>query len=236
MSEIESMSGAHDCGGDVAAYVLGAMEPDEAEVFRAHLEHCAICRDELEALGGVVQALPMAAPQYPAPAGLQKRLMHEIQRDAKARRAQNPLQRRRRSLPLWLTPRVGIASLGSALVAAAAVVTGLELSAGAAGTLIQAQVSGVKGTAQLRVVNDHGELIVRHMTSPGRGKVYEVWVRRGDSEPVPASVLFSVNSSGSADVSLPNSLRGDDAVMVTPEPLGGTSVPTHSPVVVAKLD
>ena len=71
------MSGTHDCGGDAAAYVLGALEPGEAEAFRAHMHECAVCRDEVEALGGVVQALPMAAPQYLAPRGLRRRVMRE---------------------------------------------------------------------------------------------------------------------------------------------------------------
>ena len=36
-----------DCGADAAAYVLGSLERSEAEAFRAHLQTCAVCRDEV---------------------------------------------------------------------------------------------------------------------------------------------------------------------------------------------
>ncbi len=78
MSDREAMSGTHDCGGDAAAYALGALGPEEAEAFRAHMQECAVCRDEVEALGGVVQALTIATPQYEAPRGLRRRVMHEV--------------------------------------------------------------------------------------------------------------------------------------------------------------
>ena len=38
MSDREAMAGDRDCGGDVAAYLLGALDPNEAEGFRLHLE------------------------------------------------------------------------------------------------------------------------------------------------------------------------------------------------------
>ena len=56
-------SGTHDCGGEAAAYALGALDAAHAREFLHHLEHCAVCRDEVEVLRGVVEALPMAAPQ-----------------------------------------------------------------------------------------------------------------------------------------------------------------------------
>ena len=63
MSEFERRDERPDCGHDAAAYVLGALEPHEVEPFRRHLRGCVVCRDEVAALGEVVAALPMAAPQ-----------------------------------------------------------------------------------------------------------------------------------------------------------------------------
>ena len=135
----------------------------------------------------------------------------------------------------WRRPRVAVGALASAAAVALAVaIIGLGGN-GSAGRLIQAQVLGISGSAQLRVSAGHGELIVRRLTAPPRGHVYEVWVKAPSSAPVPASVLFSVNSSGNADVGLPRSLRGISKVMVTPEPDGGSPAPTHSPVIVASL-
>ena len=84
------MSGTHDCGGDAAAYVLGALGPREAEAFRAHMHECAVCRDEVEALGGVVQALPMAAHQYEPPGELRRRIMRDVRHHPRAEAAPAP--------------------------------------------------------------------------------------------------------------------------------------------------
>jgi hypothetical protein len=116
-------------------------------------------------------------------------------------------------------------------------VTAIELSAGVAATVFQAQVRGISGTAQLRVTSGHAELVVRHLTPPGRGHVYEVWLQSGSAAPVPANVLFGVNSSGDDDVGIPKTLDHHvSTVMVTQEPAGGRPHPTVSPVIVARID
>jgi hypothetical protein len=225
------MSGSHDCGADAAAFVLGALEGQELEAFRTHLEQCAVCRDEVDAFGGVVNVLPMAAPKRRASRGLRRRVMREVRREP--RRAEHS------SHAGWslsgLGGRTWAAGGAACAVAAAAVVVGLTQGGGGAATVVRARVSGIAGTAQLRLTNGHAELVVNHLTAPGRRRVYEVWLQHGNSAPVPASVLFGVNSTGNADVGLPTNLHGVSAVLVTSEPLGGTKVPTHAPVIVARI-
>jgi anti-sigma-K factor RskA len=231
MNEGEGMFRDHDCAGDAAAYVLGALDPNEAEIFRRHLEECAVCRDEVEALGGVVQALPMAAPQQPMPRGVRRRVLRAVRQEA-GLRADPPVRR----TSAWFGSRAVLVATASVALLAAAVVLALTVPGGSrSGRVIQAQVAGISGTALLRVTGGHGELIVRHMSPPPPGHVYEVWLKRQNSNPVPASVLFSVGSNGSAQVGLPQNLRGVSQVMVTPEPNGGTPTPTHTPVIVASL-
>jgi hypothetical protein len=239
MSDRSSMSGSHDCGGDAAAYALGALEPHEVDDFRRHMMQCAVCRDEVESLAGVVAALPLAARQYETPKGLGHRVMREIQREPSlAERAAARAPRRRLGRAGALRPGVRgwVAGAAAALATAGGAVAAIELSAGVAATVIQAQVSGVSGSAELRVAGGHGELVVRHLTPPGAGHIYEVWLQPRGGSPVPASVLFDVNSGGGADVGIPRNLRGVSAVMVTQEPLGGTPRPTHNPVIVARID
>ena len=67
------MSEKQDCGADAAAYVLGALEPAEAESFRAHLATCVVCRDEVSAFQEVADLLPLIAPPQPVPSGAQAR-------------------------------------------------------------------------------------------------------------------------------------------------------------------
>ncbi len=230
MSDQEAMSETHDCGRDAAAYVLGALDPAEAEAFRRHLQQCALCRDEVDALGGVVQALPMAASQLQPPTRLRRRVMRAIRDEPKPSAASRPRKLRRPA------PRPALAALLAAGAVAGAIIGGVELSTGGtSGRVIEGQVSGISGSAEIRLIGGHGELIVRHLTPPPVDDVYEVWLRATGAKPVPARVLFTVNRAGAAEVSLPATLRGVSQVMVTPEPSGGSPIPTHSPVIIASL-
>jgi anti-sigma-K factor RskA len=225
-------NGCERCA-DAAAFVLGALEPVEAEAFSKHLEHCPVCQEEVDALRPAVQALPMSAPQLPPPRRLRRRVLRAVRAEPGAS------GRRSRGLEL-VFPRLPRArpALG-ALAAAAALGIGLGLGLGLSGSsrgkLIRAQVFGISGSAELRVSAGHGELIVRHLSPPPRGQVYEVWLKAPGAKPVPASVLFTVDRTGAAEVGLPGSLHGIGLVMVTPEPRGGTRTPTHRPVIVARL-
>jgi hypothetical protein len=92
------------------------------------------------------------------------------------------------------------------------------------------------GSAQVRVTNGRAELIVEHFAPPPLGRIYEVWLKRGAAAPTPTPTLFSVTRAGHADVGVAGRLKGVTEVLVTPEPLGGSLVPTHAPVIVARLD
>ena len=228
------MSAAHDRCGDAAAYVLGALEPHEAEEFRRHLASCAVCRDEVTAFEQVTDALPMAAPYQPVPKGLRRRVLRAVRAEPKPAPASAPrerLLRRMRALP---RPAFAVAGL---LVATIVIGGGIELaSTNSTGPrLIQANVIGLPGTAQLRIVGGRADLVLNHMPPPPPGHIYELWLKRGDRPPSPTRTLFSVTSAGAADVGVTGDLHGVSEVLVTPEPAGGSLTPTHAPVIVAQL-
>jgi anti-sigma factor RsiW len=66
---------ARRCGGDAAAYALGALEPAEAEAFERHVAECERCAEDLGRFAHVVDALAMSTPQYPVPSRLRRRVM-----------------------------------------------------------------------------------------------------------------------------------------------------------------
>ena len=72
---------------------------------------------------------------------------------------------------------------------------------------------------------------MRNLSPPPAGKIYEVWLTRGERKPTPTGVLFDV-TSGNVDV---GKLNGLDTLLVTPERAGGSSHPTHTPVISANL-
>lgn len=198
-----------ECASNAAAYALGALEPEEAEAYERHVSGCPACREELAAIRQVVDALPLAAPQYRLPSGLRRRTVRAIR--ATSRRAR--------------PARVAIpAAAVTAALAAAIIITQRP-----AGTSLPPAAP----TAQVRIGAGHAQLSVQHLPSPAPGRIYEVWLKRPNAPPAPTAALFSVNAAGAADIAVPGDLRGVRQILVTEEPAGGSRVPTGPPVIVA---
>ncbi|HLI33191.1 MAG TPA: anti-sigma factor [Solirubrobacteraceae bacterium] len=215
-----------NCGGDAAAYAMGALEPAEAEAFRRHLESCAVCAEELASFETVVAALPMSVPQYAPPKGLRRRVMREISSERGfARPSASPRG--------WVARRA-VAAISAAALLALAVLGGAQLGGSSAPGPTRVFAASV-GDAMVRVSREQAELIVKHLPQPGAGRIYEVWLKHGGQPPQPTRALFDVDTAGSADVVVPGSLHGASKLLVTAEPVGGTLVPTTRPVIVASL-
>jgi len=235
MNGTDTQSNPRPCGDDVAAYALGALDPAEAEAFRTHLETCAVCRDELAAFQHVVDVLPLSTTRQRAPRALRRRVIGSVQREPELE-----LGGERRGRPRPLLGRLASArpalALGAAVAVAALVVGGIELgNSGTVKTRVYAAHVTGSGSAHITLTGGHAELIVHHLTPPPAGKIYEVWLGRPHRAPQPTSALFSVTASGDGDVEVPGNLGGVNLVMVTPEPAGGSRVPTGAPVIQAPL-
>lgn len=235
MSDRDRTADRRECGGDVAAYALGALDSAESEAFRAHLQTCSVCQEELTAFQQVVNELPLAAAPHKAPAAIRRKVMREVNADARRASASAASGRSaRRSGRLLSRPAMALgATLLVAVVVAVAVLTGS--SSGPATRVVTGQVVG-PGTAQLRIVSDRASLVVHHFAQPPSGKIYQVWLVHGKNAPSPTMALFSPTSAGNAVEEVPGNLKGVSSVLVTPEPMGGSPHPTHPPVISVPLD
>ncbi len=74
---------------DAAAWVLGALDPQEAERFAAHLETCEACRKEVRELRPARALLGVAAPPVELPPGLEERTLRAVREAA----AEQPVHR-----------------------------------------------------------------------------------------------------------------------------------------------
>jgi anti-sigma factor RsiW len=231
MTGKDNSTDTRDCGQDIAAYALSALDPSELKAFRAHLETCAACRDELAAFERVVEVLPMSVPQHRASKRVRRRIMDAVKLEPRLQLG----AQRRRGVTRFSMPRPALA-LGAALAVLAMTFVGLELgTTGSAKTHVYAaQVTG-RGSAEVTVTGNRAELIVHHVSPPPAGQIYEVWLGRPGRAPAPTSALFSVTPSGEGDVDVPGNLHGVNVLMVTPEPAGGSRVPTHPAVIRAQL-
>jgi anti-sigma-K factor RskA len=233
--EGDPMAGAHKCAADAAAYVLGALEPQEVEAFRRHLADCIVCRDEVAALQQAVEVLPAAAPQFRAPPTLRANVIRTVREEAaQATPSATPRSRWARAIPIGTSspvPRPALAALATVVLIAVVTLGVLQLGGSGGARVVAASV----GSAVVRIDNGHAELIVNHLPPPPAGRIYELWLKRGNRQPTPTRTLFTVTATGKADVGVPGRLSGATTVMVTPEPAGGSSTPTHAPVIVATV-
>jgi anti-sigma-K factor RskA len=221
-----SVENGRECGENAAAYVLGALEPPEAEAFRRHIDECAACRDEVAAFEQITQALPANTGRAEVPRGLRRRVMREVRATPRAA----PVGRAHK---VRAPARFSLAWAGGLAAAVVAVIVVIALaSGGSSGTrTIRASV----GSAELRIASGRGDLVVHRLPPLPAGRIYEMWVQRGSAQPTPTGTLFSTSSSGAASVGVPGSLDGVSRVMVTQEPAGGSPAPTSSPVIITRV-
>ncbi len=170
----------------LAAYALGALEPEEREQVEAYLARSAEARRELADLMEAAAALGAAFPQISPPLPLRDRLLAQI----RAERRQAGRTRERAGLwpaafavaaslaiilgGLAYTWRLRVVALEDRLARQEQVVALLTNPAARAATL--------QGTApgRVRLIYDplgrQGALLVSDLQDPGAGFVYQLWL------------------------------------------------------------
>ena len=222
---------------DVGAYLLGALVDDERERFERHAESCHVCQDELERLRSAAEALPRSVEQHAPPKSLKRALMKQVRSEASpsARAARRSLAERLGFARILRRPELAMAAAACVLVVG--VLSGFavsQLGEGAAERAIAAKVDTTRvgnGDATLIAPEDGGgaRLEVSGLRQPPPGRVYEIWIKRGnDIRPGP---LFSVDRDGNGVGAVPGGIEGVDQVMVTRERSGGAEKPSEPPVV-----
>ena len=210
---------------DIGAYLLGALNDLERQAFERHLRGCDECREELERLRPAAEALPGSVVQLEPPAGLKRRLMAEVERDARPQRASVRVPRLR-------FPR--LAFVGAALVLGLAIGFGVAQLGGDETRTVTATVAKAMPDAggTLRIEGDKATLRLHDMPELGSSRVYQVWLQHGNRL-VPTRT-FEVGRSGRGNVQL-RSVDDADGVYVTREARGGAQVPSEDPIVSVRL-
>jgi anti-sigma-K factor RskA len=210
---------------DLAAYMLGALTPDETAGFERHLEGCEHCQAEMRWFEPALQSLPESVDRQEPPPGLRAALMAEVRADVEPQR--RPAFAKRRSRGWFLRPAVGFAVLILAIaIAGYEIGKGGSEGAGGASPLVTHE-NGI--TMKMVPEGDGGTLHLANLHQLPPGKVLEAWVRReGKVEAVPA--LLVPDRKGQAETAVAD-MSGVDTVMVTEEPQGGSDTPTGDAIV-----
>jgi anti-sigma-K factor RskA len=231
---------------DVAGYMLGALEPEEAAALERHAEDCERCRAEIRWLAPALDALPESVVRQAPPRQLRARLLDEVRAEAGRstgvrgdRREVRPGLLERASAwlrhlgsgPMGRRPVAGVAVAALVVVAVAGYAIGGGIGGGSDGggesTVVAGQAPGV--TAKMISEGDSGTLHLANVRQLPSDRVLEAWVQR-DGEVEPVRALFVPDSEGRASTELPD-MGGVEAVMVTAEPTGGSKSPTSDPLV-----
>ena len=69
---------AHIPQEDLALFALQALAEEEATVVRAHLQECAVCRNEVAELSGDLALVALSAEPHAVPEGARERLLDKI--------------------------------------------------------------------------------------------------------------------------------------------------------------
>jgi anti-sigma-K factor RskA len=237
----------------LAAFALGAIEPEEAELVRAHLEGCASCTATVQRLRRAAGALPLAVEPAAPPSRLRDQILAAAAASRPSERAAAPrtpalrLRAPRPRIPAVATGwRVGVAF---AAIVAFALGAGLGLGIGRsiatptapASNVVQYSLtgSGTMAGAQGRVfeLKQQGLTLVDFSNLPDLepGKVYELWLIPKQGQPLAAGV-FKPDPGGSHVVVLARSLQGLAALAVTTEAgPSGASAPSQQPQLVGNL-
>jgi anti-sigma-K factor RskA len=237
----------------LAAFVLGATDPEEDALVRAHLEGCAACTSTVQRLRRVLGAIPEGADTVSPPPRLRQQILEAA---AAARHSELATSRKARVFRLRPPrPRIWPVGAGWRSAAAAAAIVAFALGAGLglgvgrsiapqpapASSVTQYSLSGsgAMSGAQGKVyeLKQQGLTLVEFSNLPEleAGKVYELWLIPSQGQPAPAGV-FKPDPGGSHVVVLARNLQGLTALAVTAEAgPNGTSAPSQQPQLAGKV-
>ena len=234
----------------LGAYALGACTPDEQDGMREHMHRCPTCTAELLELGAAREALLTSVPRAAAPPELKSRVMQQVRADAELFAAAQGARERAGAGAAQPTRSPSAASGGAGGARRRRSPSPARAPSSSPSAAFWGERSSAARTAARRPparcprrstprrrparapgsscrTSGGSQLVVTGMPSPGRGRVYEVWLLSGAGAPRPAGALFSVDHAGSGSAAVPGSLKGVDQVLVTSEPAGGSQQPTR---------
>lgn len=233
-----------ECGhaSQAAAWVLGTLSADEAERYAEHLELCATCRAEVARLQEAADALVDVARRATPPFELRARVIAAVEAEAALFRAAEegqqlpePAGGRKRLRVLVLGGLAGLCLVAVGVIVAG-VLTSDERDAPVdtvAGSVTK-EGGGPRARAAVVLEGDAQRLVLSDLAAPPERRVYQAWVVRRPSMPIPTGALFSIPRSGDTEITLPP-LGDAERVIVTAEPASGSRTPTRPPLVIVTL-
>jgi anti-sigma-K factor RskA len=233
----------------LAAYALGALEPDEIAQVSALLAERPELRVTLAELRATADRLPYGLPEAVPAANLRQRVLDRATGRSSAAQPKGALDRPR----AWIWSFTGVAM--AALLFAA---IGWAQLLGARNELAQSQaqvatmqgqlsqlrqqiaaaqkviasLQGQTGSGAIVQTRAGGTLLVAQLPPLSPGRVYQIWRIPGGGNPL-STGLFKVDQQGYGEIVLAPDQQPQvgETVAVTDEPDGGSPGPTTQPLI-----
>ena len=244
-----------------AAYVLGALEPEEVELVELHLARCSDCRALVDEQRQIVDLLPYLPEPRPVPLRARRALLDRIRRADPPNVQELPHRRR---LPVRVVRLSWIVAAAAVLVAAvfgwnslrvqhqadqrASEISALEERQDAVARFVSApsgfvanlhgigSASGASGGIILDPTRNAALLVVDGLPAPPPGRAYVVWLVDG-SRHVNAGIL-PVDDQGRAQlfITAQQTLTSFDSIEVTEESGALAAEPSGVRLMAASVD
>jgi anti-sigma-K factor RskA len=237
----------------LAAYALGALEPEAIVRVSALLEERPELRVALAELRATADKLPYALPEASPPDDLRQRVLDR----ATGRAAPATPPAPPRLVNGWRGWALSLGGIAAVAVVAAAIGWGQLLEARSEIAGLQAQITstqaelkqthaqvveaekvvaslkGASGSAAILQVRGGETVLMAQLPRLAPGRVYQLWRIQGTNAPASAGI-FTVDQQGFASALLPvgQQPRSGETVAVTDEPAGGSPGPTSDPLIV----
>jgi len=218
----------------IPAYVMGALDTEEAQLAAQHLQQCVKCREELKAYYLLVADMGLASPQRMPHPRIKERLMKQV--------AQPDVQKpadRIRSL-LRQMPRLSLAWNIVSLVLIL-VLAGSNLFLWQQPRQSQSELRAISlrntaaapnatGLLVLSKDGEYGTLVVDGLPALKDSQQYQLWLITDGKRTSGGVFSVSAQGYGSLWIDSPKPLSFYEGFGITIEPFGGSSGPTGNKV------
>lgn len=233
---------AHEIHALSGAYAVDALDEVERVRFEEHLAVCAECRAEVAGLQEAAAMLSVTSEVAP-PASLRDKILTDIQgvRPLPPAVARLESRRPRRWAALAAAAAVlGVVGGGVAVwqqdeqskPAIAETTIDRVLSASDVEHVTAKLPGGAEATTFWSEREHAAVLVTRKMPDAPAGRIYQVWLQKGD-DMVPAATM---TKGGNNTVLLEGDPTEASGVGVTVEPEGGSAEPSSAPVALMNFD
>jgi anti-sigma-K factor RskA len=225
-----------DISPNLAAFVLGGLDPEETAEIRRHLATCPSCRNELEELEKVSRAIQAAPPPADPPGHLKDEILSQVRAEevSTSDEAASPSGGYHSTYLRFVI--AGVAAAAVVVVAAIGIVSSLREEPPVATIQLvptpeeAAGLEGYWGVAELHPLplgNQQVELKLNNFDEPEPNSYYELWFVSGEKWISAGSFTSAGEGETRVSFTVAPEARNCDTLLITEESADNDPAPSE---------